>query len=179
MAAYLPTTEQKKKRKIHQSLWFWKFLSFCLFLLLIGCFFRQAVDRLYTLHPIIGTSMTPSIKQGSQVLISKKAKPIRYSIISFSVNGEETKYIKRVVGIPGDTFFIEGTRLVLDLDGTGNFQSTYSVDISETQAKEWKQLRKIPEDAYFVLGDNLSVSKDSRMFGWVKASDIEGTVLFK
>lgn len=121
--------------------------------------------------------MEPALNSGETVLVSKQTVPKRYSLISFSL--EKEQFVKRVIGVPGDAFFIQGTRMVFDLDGTGKFLTTYSLDIAERQANEWKHLSAIPEDCYFVLGDHLEVSKDSRVFGWVTSSDIEGTVLLK
>lgn len=123
--------------------------------------------------------MEPTLKSGEVVLVSKQVTPKRYSLISFSVDNPKESFVKRVIGVPGDALFINGTRLVFDLDGTGKFLTTYSLDISETQARKWKDLSEIPANCYFVLGDHLDVSKDSRVFGWVKASDIEGTVVLK
>jgi signal peptidase I len=179
MASETTKTYQKRKRKKQSSegQWFWKLLSFCLFLLIVGIFFRQTLMQLYRIHPIEGTSMEPALNSGEIVLVSKQTVPQRYSLISFSL--EKEQFVKRVIGVPGDAFFIQGTRMVFDLDGTGKFLTTYSLDIAERQANEWKNLSAIPEDCYFVLGDHLEVSKDSRVFGWVTSSDIEGTVLLK
>ena len=179
LASSTERTYQKQKPKNSSSLpqWFWKLLSLCLFLVIVGIFFRQILMRSYLIHPVEGTSMEPALNSGEMVLVSKQTVPHRYSLISFSL--EKEQFVKRVIGVPGDAFFIQGTRMVFDLDGTGKFLTTYSLDISETLASEWKTLTTIPEECYFVLGDHLDVSKDSRMFGWVKASDIEGTVLLK
>ena len=127
-------------------------------------------------HTISGRSMTPAFVDGQQVLIEKTTTVNRYDVIAFSVAEEEGLFIKRVIGMPGDAVFLVGTRLVIDLDGTGQFVSTYSIDVSEVLARGWKGLSEIPAGRYFVLGDQLSISKDSRAFGWISTLRIEGRV---
>ena len=130
----------------------------------------------YIRHDISGTSMSPLFSDGQSVLIKKNSTVQRYDVLAFSVVEEEGLFVKRVIGVPGDAVFLSGNRFVIDLDGTGRFVSTYSVDLSETLAKQWKGLSQIPEGRYFVLGDHLAVSKDSRSFGWVSYLRIEGQV---
>ena len=127
-------------------------------------------------HNISGSSMTPTLVDGQPVVIKKKATIQRYDVIAFSVLEEPDLFVKRVIGVPGDAVFLVGSRLVIDLDGTGQFVTTYSVDLSASLAQRWKGLSEIPDGRYFVLGDQLTVSKDSRSFGWVSALRIEGRV---
>ncbi|MGM0126307.1 signal peptidase I [Enterococcus sp. AZ194] len=132
----------------------------------------------YLLHSVSGTSMEPSLVDGAQVLIDKQEPITRYSVIGFSVEGEKNLFVKRVIGLPGDRLFVSGTRLVINLDTESPFNTTYSVELTESVATDWQALTEIPEDCYFVLGDHLAVSKDSRTFGWVQKGEIEGSIRF-
>ncbi|KAF1295848.1 signal peptidase I [Enterococcus sp. JM4C] len=161
----------------HKRLWQMVFVTVSLFLL--GFAFRQLILTAYLVHPVSGSSMEPTLKEGEKVVISKRAEIQRYDLISFSMAEEDDQFVKRIIGLPNDAIFVTGTRLVFDLDGTGKFLNTYSVDISETWAREWRGLTEVPKDCYFVLGDHLGVSKDSRVFGWVEAKTIEGTVVLQ
>ncbi|KAF1297613.1 signal peptidase I [Enterococcus sp. JM4C] len=130
----------------------------------------------YIFHPISGTSMTPTVTDGSVVLLKKSEDVKRFDLIGFAIAGESDRFVKRIIGLPEDPVFISGTRLVIDLEGEGRFVNTYSVDLTDSIAQDWRELTRIPKNCYFVLGDNLQVSKDSRSFGWVNTESVEGRV---
>lgn len=122
-------------------------------------------------------------------------------------NGKEL--VKRVIAVPGDYFYFnEESKLVLNgvvitedylLDEDGNFYNTNgSLDINEviktrTNPFDFRDKAKIngqsictpssecvvPEDYYFVMGDNRSISHDSRDFGLVHKSQILGLIRYK
>ncbi len=87
-------------------------------------------------------------------------------------------FVKRVVGMPGDAIIIRNNRMVLNIGAPENFETVYTFQINAPVAKELQALTSIPEDSYFVIGDHVDVSKDSRTFGFVKKEQIEGTVQF-
>lgn len=88
-------------------------------------------------------------------------------------------FVKRVIGLPGDRLFIRNDRMVLNIGEQGDFETTSTFHLSPTVADEFQTLNKIPEDVYFVIGDHVDVSKDSRTFGFVHQDAIEGTVQFR
>ncbi len=88
-------------------------------------------------------------------------------------------FVKRVIGLPGDSMFVRNGRMVLNIGEQGDFETTSSFQLSPTVAEEFQTLNKIPEDVYFVIGDHVEVSKDSRTFGFVQQKAIEGTVQFR
>ncbi|MTD32027.1 signal peptidase I [Planomicrobium sp. YIM 101495] len=135
-----------------------------------------------------GASMMPTLENGDMVVVNKIGPRLteydRFDVVVFDVD-EETKYIKRIIGLPGDrivydndALFINGKKYeenYLDdykeaLDGkrtlTGNF--TLEEKLGELA---------VPEGHYFVLGDNRRKSTDSRdpLVGFVEASRIVGT----
>lgn len=140
---------------------------------------RGQLQKRYSVHTISGTSMIPTLTEKDQVLVKKKTQIQRYDIIAFSVDKEEGMFVKRVIGLPGDSMFVRNDRMVLDIGEQGDFETTNTYHLSPTVADEFQTLNKIPEDVYFVIGDHVDVSKDSRTFGFVHRKSIEGTVQFR
>jgi signal peptidase I len=129
-----------------------------------------------------GSSMEPNLSHGQKILVNKVAYlfsgPDRGDIIIFDPPVfSENDYIKRVIGLPGEYVEIKnGTVYIHQADGniltldesayiTDNPNYTYTSEI-------------IPENCYFVLGDNRNKSGDSH-YGWfVSRSDIVGKAWF-
>lgn len=128
----------------------------------------QLVRREYSFHPISGTSMNPVLTEKDMVLVKKRDPIRRYDIIAFSVKGEKGKFVKRVIGMPGDTMFIRNDRMVLNIGEQGEFETTYTFQLSPAVAEEFQALTEIPKGLYFTTGDHIDVSKDSRTFGFVQ-----------
>ena len=144
--------------------------------LLLGLFYW--IQANYLIHPVAGTSMEASLQDGDHVLLNKRSPIVRYSVIGFSAHGEDGMFVKRVIGMPGDAVLIEGNRLILSV-GDSRFTTRYSFELDSNAAKELYGIKAIPSHSYFVMGDHVSVSKDSRSFGLVKKTEIEGKVQYK
>lgn len=127
---------------------------------------------------VIGPSMQPNYQEGEIYLLNKfkykLTNPKRFEVIV--LNNKKSKFmIKRVIGLPGehieyrdDTLYVNGKIIkeqfskMLEPDETGILEK--NVDLI------------IPENCYYVLGDNRVNSEDSRMFGCVLEKDIIGKV---
>ena len=133
----------------------------------------------------VGQSMEPTLASGDRVLtnrlIYKLTDPKRGDLIVFKPNGNENShyYIKRVIGLPGETIqiidgfiYINGERLK---EGYGK----EIIDLNHLGAVEYPVV--LGKDEYFVLGDNRNNSSDSRypMVGNVKKDDIVGKAFFR
>ena len=104
--------------------------------------------------------------------------PERGDVIFFYFPDDESqKYVKRIIGLPGETVYIyEGE---IYIDGA-------SVPLEETYLKEeWTvgtgpYVFEVPENAYFVLGDNRNTSQDARYWvnSYVTKDKIIGKALF-
>lgn len=127
---------------------------------------------------VIGASMEPELQNGQTVLINQLLydfiKPQRGDIIAFLPNGNQNShyYVKRVVGLPGETVQIIGGSVFINgvvLEETYDF-------ISEAGIAEKELVLKT--DEYFVLGDNRNNSEDSRSstIGAVSSDSIIGKV---
>ena len=92
-----------------------------------------------------------------------------FDIVVIKYNNE--KIIKRVIGLPGD--YIEYKDNILYVNGK-EIKEEYKRDITNNFSLKDLGYEKIPENKYLVLGDNRSISKDSRIIGLIDKEDIEG-----
>lgn len=128
-----------------------------------------------------GSSMVPTLHSGDLLIVNKLPTYTesykRSDIVVIDAPDEPgTMYIKRIVGLPGETIRIEDRRVYVD----GKLLREYYIDEMETPTyfqTEWT----LAKDEYFVMGDNrpLGRSKDSRMFGPIKSSAIDGVAVFR
>jgi len=127
---------------------------------------------------IDGTSMEQSLHNGELILVDKWTylfhPPERGDVIVFRAPPDPTQdYIKRVIGLPGDTITIKGTTVIVD-----------GVPLDETYVTAQNQgvppgahtitNLVVPPNDYFVLGDNRAVSSDSRIWGFLPRRNIIG-----
>lgn len=139
---------------------------------------RGQLQKHFSVHRISGTSMMPTLTEEDQVLVKKNSPIQRYDMIAFSVDGETGLFVKRVIGLPGDRLFVQNDRMILNIGEHGEFDTTSTFQLTPTVAEAFQSLNQIPAGAYFVIGDHVEVSKDSRAFGLVKKQAIEGTIQF-
>lgn len=172
----------RKKRKVLavsavQNLFLW--IGECVLAFAIGCilvyYFMVSIT-------CVGQAMEPSISSGDQVLVNRFnyqiSSPKRGDVVVFKPNGNENAhyYMRRVIGVPGDTVQIKGGFVYVDGElfetGIGNEQMDYA-----GLAEEEITLEK---DEYFVLGDNRLAGEDSRSddVGNVKKEEIYGKAWF-
>lgn len=132
---------------------------------------------------VIGVSMEPTLYNKDEVIINKfiykLTNPKRGDVIVFKPNGNKNTHftIKRVVGLPGETVKIESGKLYIDGEELTNDYITGGIEDAGIASDSIL----LGEDEYFVLGDNLTNSEDSRFanIGNVDKQDIEGKVWFR
>ncbi|WP_462289552.1 signal peptidase I [Holdemanella biformis] len=149
----------------------------------------------FVAHPVRvdGRSMYPTLKDGEfgftnvgGVLFNGVERG-DIVVVTMEENGQKTHWVKRVIGMPGDTVscvndivFINGK--VLDetqyidpdyrqscVDQFGYFNKVPNADNSDVQ--DFEEV-KLGDDEYYVMGDNRPYSKDSRYVGPVKKSQL-------
>ena len=132
--------------------------------------------------PVEGESMEPTLTDGDSVVIQRLSyyftDPKRYDVVVFPVNydsgsKDKTYYIKRVIGLPGETVqIIDGSVYINNEKLTDDKYS--STTINEAGIAENPLV--LGENQYFVMGDNRNMSTDSRnsYVGLVNKNDIVG-----
>ena len=105
-------------------------------------------------------SMETTVMTGSRIIINRLAylnhDPKRGDIVTFYYPDDgKTMYLKRIMGLPGET--IEGIDGIIYIDGTA-LKEDYTTEKFLTDFGPFT----VPEDSYFMLGDNRNHSLDSR-----------------
>lgn len=121
-----------------------------------------------------GHSMDPTLQDGEILLLKKYQKNYeRFSIVV--VNYENSKLIKRIIGLPGEhiryennTLYVNGVKVEENFIDT----TTSYFDIKNMGYDT------IPANYYFVVGDNRNNSTDSRIIGFIPKEDIYGVADF-
>ncbi|MGF2615630.1 signal peptidase I [Rossellomorea vietnamensis] len=146
-----------------------------------------ALIRYFLFTPIVvdGLSMMPTLHNGDRMIVNKLSysvgQPDRFDIIVFHAP-EQKDYIKRVIGLPGDT--VEYKDDVLYINGEA-YDEPYLEEYKEQidgglLTEDFTLIEKIgqetvPENTLFVMGDNRRFSKDSRHIGVVEVDEVIGS----
>lgn len=162
-------------------------------------------------------SMLPTLQRGDFILVSKHSygihmpafgtelvetgKPERGDVIVFKYPPDPSKdYIKRVIGLPGDTIsfdrgqlFINGELIEQRKIGLAETMDGETLELWEEKlADDWHPIYKrphsrmlqlsgsftVPDANYFVMGDNRDNSNDSRVWGGVPEANLSGKAFF-
>ena len=147
---------------------------------------------------ISGDSMQPNLQNNQIVMVNKQGEIKRGEVVVFNAYGvdpnattPDEKYIKRIIGVPGDTVldvngvlrvngkvvdqsFISENEQVATNNRVGDWTSL--AELGQSQNWQGPISGKVPAGYYFVLGDHRSISNDSRYWGFVPKNKISGTV---
>src|ERR1700732_415450 len=133
---------------------------------------------LYQPVKVEGTSMAPLLSDQERIFINKfvyRFEPIgRGDVVVFWYPRDHSKsFIKRVVGLPGETIEVRAGRVYVDRKEWKEpyVPPNYLDDLSYPPVQ-------IPDDSYFVMGDHRDSSNDSRVFGPVSRQNIYGKAVF-
>lgn len=144
--------------------------------------------RLFVLQPFVveGSSMYPRFQTNDFLIVDKLSyrigDPQRGDIVVFRYPFDpNTNYVKRIIGVPGDTVKIENGKVTIKNSAhPGGFvlEETYVSNGNSTTlpVTSTKTEYSVPEDHYFVLGDNRKASSDSREWGMLPRADVIGRV---
>ncbi len=136
--------------------------------------------RLFIAQPFIvsGASMETTFHSGEYLIVDQVTyhfeKPNRGDVIIFRYPRDPSKFfIKRVIGLPGDTISIEDG--VITITNEANPKGMIlSEEYAETMPPAAKFVEKVGEREYFVMGDNRDESSDSRSWGVLQEERIVG-----
>ncbi len=165
-----------------------EYIEALLIALLLALFIRTFIVQAFK---IPSGSMLQTLQIGDHLLVNKftygvkipfttkviveMGKPEYKDIIVFKYPGDPSKdYIKRVIGVPGDTVEIKNKKVFVN----GNLLvEPYTQFIDNTHVSTLRDNmppRHIPEGEFFVMGDNRDGSNDSRFWGNVPRDNILG-----
>ncbi|MGW8114701.1 signal peptidase I [Caproicibacterium sp. NSD3] len=141
--------------------------------LFFSAFFRVA--------EVDGTSMIPNLYSGDRVFLTGiYTKPVNGDVVVIAPNGsEEVPLIKRVIATENQTVDIDRTSGKVSVDGVELDETRYIGNNRTDQESDLQFPLTVPSGHVFVLGDNRSVSKDSRSadIGFIDQKDIIGKAL--
>ena len=127
---------------------------------------------------VIGSSMEPTLTSGDNLIVEKITyrfgDPKRFDIIVFPYQyAKKTYYIKRIIGLPGETVFIDESGNIY-INGE-KLEEDYGKEVILSPGLASKPITLL-DDQYFVMGDNRNDSSDSRdpSVGNISRSDIIG-----
>ena len=169
----------EKQVKEKNELWEWT--KALLIAFAIAAFIRYF---LFTPIAVDGESMMPTLHDGDRMIVNKIGykigEPERFDIVVFHAP-EQKNYIKRVIGLPGETLEYKDDQLYINGEPIDEpYLDAYKAQITEGTLTEdftlqdYVNLDVIPEGYVFVMGDNRRYSKDSRHIGIVEQKEIIG-----
>ncbi len=160
---------------------FWEWIKALVIAVLLA-----AVIRYFLFAPIVvdGLSMMPTLHDQDRMIVSKFSykigEPERFDIIVFHAP-EEKDYIKRVIGLPGDTIeYKDDTLYVNGKAYEEPYLDEYKKQVIDGPLTEPFTLEEkigqmtVPEGELFVMGDNRRFSKDSRHIGTIPMEKVLG-----
>lgn len=151
------------------------------------------IIRQFLFSPFIvdGRSMEPSFESNERVIVNllvyRFGEPKFGDVVVFNVPEQDRRFIKRIIGVPGDRILIDGDQLFInDRLVTEPYLASAireSLENGETYngiggrfdfPNDYETDNIVPEDKYFVLGDNRSDSTDSRIIGYINKDEMIG-----
>ncbi|MEX2514794.1 MAG: signal peptidase I [Candidatus Paceibacterota bacterium] len=137
--------------------------------------------RLFIAQPFIvsGASMSPTLDSGDYLVIDqisyRFADPQRNDVVVFRYpNNPSRFYIKRLIGLPGETVKIRGNEItIFNEDHPDGFEIEQNY-LTEGEMHGRNVRQELSETEYFVLGDNRDSSSDSRIWGALPENNLIG-----
>ena len=139
-------------------------LSTSLYILFVLCAVYLVIHFVGQRTQVLGSSMEPKLSNEDNLIVDKISyrfhEPERYDIIVFPFRYEDnTFYIKRIIGLPGETVQIDEEGNIL-IDGEV-LPEGYGKEVIQSQGRAYEPIT-LENDEYFVMGDNRNNSTDSR-----------------
>ncbi|WP_241558807.1 signal peptidase I [Oceanobacillus halophilus] len=138
--------------------------------ILIALFLRTFI---FATSIVEGESMGPTLQDGERVIFNKLVylidEPDRGDIVI--IQRPTKNYVKRVIGLPGETVEIKDGELLINGE---RYIQNFLTEEAKLQTNNYGPVT-IPDENYFVMGDNRAISKDSRNgLGLILESEIIG-----
>lgn len=170
----LKVTKKKKKKEI---------FGFILYVVFVFAFAYLIITFVGQRTVVIGHSMENTLADGDNLIVDKISyrfkEPERYDIIVFPYEyKEDTYYIKRIIGLPGETVMISSEGVIY-INGK-ELKESYGREVIRNAGLAGAPI-ELKDGEYFVLGDNRNNSEDSRFsdVGIIHKSEIVGRAVFR
>lgn len=143
--------------------------------IILAMFVKTFIGEVAVVHQ---SSMYPTLEEGDRLIASKisytLSEPKAYDICVIKIS-DKKDYVKRIIGMPGDTVEIRDSRVYIN--GNGLYESYIADDIIYDNYPA----TKVPKGCYFVMGDNRDDSIDSRddSIGFIKRNQIIAKIVFR
>ena len=154
------------------------------FIGVVSVFLCFLIIRTFWVQPfkIVGNAMAPYLLTGDRILADKAVyrgrSPERGDIVVYEFPGDKRRFfIHRIAGLPNETVEIKNGSILIDdnplVDPKVFTESSYG---NQGDFALEGQAVRVPQDHYFVFGDNSINSRDGRFFGFVPKKNIKGRV---
>jgi signal peptidase I len=142
--------------------------------------------RFFIAQPFIvnGASMEPAFQSGEYLIVDQLSHrfeaPVRGEVVIFRYPKDESKYfIKRVIGLPGETVLVSGeTITIFNTEHPEGFVLDEPY-LGKDNHESGTITVTLDSDSYFVLGDNRRASSDSRIWGPLPENNIVGRAFLR
>ncbi|MDE6052330.1 MAG: signal peptidase I [Lachnospiraceae bacterium] len=158
-------------------------LSISIYLLLVFCAAYIIVTYVGQRTQVSGSSMETTLSDGDHLIVDKISyrfdDPERFDIIVFPFQYDtDTYYIKRIIGMPGETVQIDDSGNIY-IDGEV-LDENYGREVIQSPGRAGDPIQ-LGDDEYFVMGDNRNNSSDSRdpSVGNIHRRDIIGRAFIR
>ena len=158
--------------------------------------------RMFVFSPVKveGHSMDPTLHDKQRLVTSKISNLDRQDIITTKEPDNQNMYVvKRIIGLPGDHVQMKNNVLTINgkeyaepyldefkkkfkkdkLNEEYSYNTAFQEQVANADSFTNDFEVTVPKNRYFVLGDNRLISKDSRIFGFVDKSLIQGKVVVR
>ena len=139
-------------------------LSTSVYILFVLCAVYLVIHFVGQRTQVLGSSMEPKLSSEDNLIVDKISyrfhDPERFDIIVFPFrNADNTFYIKRIIGLPGESVQIDESGNILI---NGEFlEESYGKEVIKSPGRAYEEIQ-LGDDEYFVMGDNRNSSMDSR-----------------
>ena len=190
LSADVALSKSKQSRKLKKKSTFRELFEAAAIAILLALFIRTFVVQAFK---IPSGSMEPSLLIGDHILVNKfiygvklpflrttvipVRSPQRDDVIVFIYPVDKSKdFIKRVIGLPGDEIKMIGQDIIINGERHPDKHGFFAKQGRPGQNPSGFSFGPVtvPEDHYFVMGDNRDYSYDSRYWGFVPFQDIKG-----
>jgi signal peptidase I len=129
--------------------------------------------------------VSTKVEEADRIVVNKLLTPGRWDIIAFYSPTDHDVYLKRVVGLPGETVFIEDDAIFINDErqtppgSLSGLKYTRNRQPNQQPAGTRRDPFRVGENEYFSLGDFSEVSSDSRHWGPVPRGNIVGVLTLR